>query len=64
MTKSARSFGANMAMVRGHDVWTYAQFNERTDRLANALRGLGVRQGDHVAILMHNGPQMLEAMFA
>ncbi len=64
LTKSARSFGANMAMVRGHDVWTYAQFNERTDRLANALRGLGVRQGDHVAILMHNGPQMLEAMFA
>ena len=64
LTKSARTFPHNLAMAHGANAWTYAEFNERANRIANGLRQLSVSQGDHVALLMYNGPQMLEAMFA
>ncbi|MCF8142851.1 MAG: long-chain fatty acid--CoA ligase [Deltaproteobacteria bacterium] len=45
--------------------FTYRQFNERTNRLANGLReAWGVRKGDRFAILAKNGPEYLEALFA
>ncbi|MCH2202473.1 MAG: long-chain fatty acid--CoA ligase [Fuerstiella sp.] len=64
LTQSARSIPQNPAIVHGSSMWTYAEFNERVNQFANALVGLGVAKGDHVALLMYNGPQMLEAMFA
>ena len=64
LTKSARTFPNQLAIAYGDHEWTYAQFNARTNQLANALRNLGVAQGHHVAVLMYNYPQMLEAMFA
>ncbi|MCH2212704.1 MAG: long-chain fatty acid--CoA ligase [Fuerstiella sp.] len=64
LTRSARSIPQNPAIIHGSKMWTYAEFNERVNRLAGALAGLGVSKGDHVALLMYNGPQMLEAMFA
>ena len=64
LTKSARSFPENLAIVHGEETSSYARFNERTNQLANGLRKLGVAQGDHVALLMYNCPEMLEAMFA
>ena len=64
LTKSTQSFPDSLAIVYGKCSWDYAQFNERVNRLANALSTLGIVQGDHVALLMHNEPQMLEAMFA
>ena len=64
LTKSAQSFPQSLGIVHGTDRWTYAQFNERTNRFANALRQLGIARGDHVALLMVNCPEMLEAMFA
>jgi len=64
LTKSARSFGEQLAVVHGSQTWTYSEFNARVNRLANALRTLGVKPRDHVALLMYNCPQMLEALFA
>ena len=64
LTKSAQSFPENPAILYGENVSTYAQFNDRTDRLANGLCKLGVDRSDHVAILMYNYPEMLEALFA
>ncbi len=64
LTKSARSFPDALALVHGARTWNYARFNARANQLANALRRLGVRAGDHVAVLMYNCPEMLEAMFA
>jgi acyl-CoA synthetase (AMP-forming)/AMP-acid ligase II len=64
LTKSAKTFPNNLAAVHGPKRLTYAQFNARTNRLANALGRLGIRQGDHVALLQHNTPEMLESMFA
>ncbi|UCF57347.1 MAG: long-chain fatty acid--CoA ligase [Deltaproteobacteria bacterium] len=64
LTKSAQTFPHNLAVVHGPKKLTYAQFNSRANRLANALYKLGVRQGDNVALLQYNYPQMLESMFA
>ncbi|MCP4689670.1 MAG: long-chain-fatty-acid--CoA ligase [Desulfobacterales bacterium] len=44
--------------------WTFAQFNERVGRLANALRELGVQKGDRVGVLQVNHPQSVETYFA
>ncbi len=64
LTKSARTFPDNTAVVQGKKQFTYSQFNTRVNRLANALRKQGLRQGDNIALLQHNCPEMLEALFA
>ncbi len=43
---------------------TYAELNQRANRLANALLALGVRQGDRVNLLARNRTQCVEALFA
>ena len=64
LTKTAKTFPEKLAMVHGSKKLTYAQFNARANRLANALSHLGVNRGDNVALLQHNYPEMLESMFA
>ncbi|THE64014.1 long-chain-fatty-acid--CoA ligase [Salinadaptatus halalkaliphilus] len=44
--------------------WTYAEFDERVNRLANALADLGVEKGDRVATLLFNGSEMALAVYA
>ena len=43
---------------------TYRDLKVRTDRLASALRRLGVRKGDRVAIMLPNCPQYILSAFA
>ncbi len=50
-----------IAIVHGARRITYAQFLERSRRLAGALARAGVGKGDTVAILAPNIPEMLEA---
>ena len=64
LTKSARTFPDNLAVVYGPKKLTYAQFNSRADRLANALAKLGIKQGDNVALVQYNYPETLESIFA
>lgn len=42
---------------------TYAQLDAAANRTANALVSIGVRPGDHVALMCPNVPQFLEAYF-
>ncbi len=44
--------------------WTYTQFDQRMNRLANALKGLRIEKGDRVAMLNVNCPQYVETYFA
>ncbi|MFZ3118120.1 MAG: AMP-binding protein [Variovorax sp.] len=44
--------------------FTFAQTNERCNRLANGLLGLGLRKGDCVAFLSTNRVEMVEIYFA
>src|SRR5262245_24733148 len=43
--------------------FTYAELNDRANRMAHALAGLGVRKGDRVATLLMNSPEFVETFF-
>ena len=64
LTKSAISFPDRLAICYGDLEWTYAEANERINRLANGFKGLGLKKGDHVSLLQFNCPQMIESMYA
>jgi fatty-acyl-CoA synthase len=42
---------------------SYAELNDRANRLANWMRALGVEKGDRVAILAHNGLVYLDLFY-
>ena len=44
--------------------YTFAELNERANRLADALSKLGIQKGDRIAILQVNCNQYVEAYFA
>jgi crotonobetaine/carnitine-CoA ligase len=44
--------------------FTYAEVDRLATRLANGLLGIGIRKGDHVALLFDNRPEMLWLYFA
>lgn len=65
----ARGWGGHAALVteteRGERwVCTYAQLLEEVKKLAAALRGLGIRRGDRVAIYMPTCPEAIALMLA
>ena len=43
---------------------SYGRLNERVNRLANGLQSLGLRRGSHVALVLENCHQYLEAYYA
>ena len=52
------------AIVCGERRLTYAQADERANRLASHLRANGVLAGDHVGVYLTNGTEYLETMLA
>ena len=42
---------------------TYRELNERSNRCAHALRGLGITKGDRVFVLMSNRPETVEVVY-
>ena len=46
------------------EVTTYRQLDERSNRLAHALREAGLRTGDHLALMMENSSALLEVTWA
>ncbi|MEV0829387.1 AMP-binding protein [Nonomuraea rubra] len=63
LERSASVFGPRLAVVDGGLELTYAELWERARRLAGALAAAGVRPGDRVAVLAHNGHLLLESTF-
>ncbi|MBT2232462.1 long-chain fatty acid--CoA ligase [Nonomuraea sp. NEAU-A123] len=62
--RRARMTPDRTAFVFGDHSLTYAEVHERVTRLADRLRGSGVRAGDRVAYLGPNHPAFAETMFA
>jgi acetyl-CoA synthetase len=64
---AARPDASNRVAIRAYangalqGAWSYAQLQEQANRLSSVLRGLGVKQGDRVAIVM---PQRFETAVA
>ncbi|MXV63162.1 long-chain-fatty-acid--CoA ligase [Natronorubrum sp. JWXQ-INN-674] len=44
--------------------WSYAEFDERVNRLATALLDAGIEKGDRVATVLHNGSEMALTVYA
>src|ERR671923_2872706 len=64
LRRAARLFAPKTAVVDGARRYTYRELEARVHRLANALRQMGVQQGDKVAVLSPNSHRVLEAFFA
>jgi len=52
------------AIIYEDSTITYKDLNERINRTARMLQGLGVGKGDRVGVLMHNTYQLIEIFFA
>ncbi|MBK5351548.1 AMP-binding protein [Pseudomonas sp. TH41] len=64
LSRSARYWPDNLAVIDTRQRLTYAQLEARTNRLASGLLKLGLKQGAHVAILAMNRAELVEAEVA
>ncbi len=62
--RHARYRPDHTALVVGDARVTYRELGERVNRLANALRDLGVRPGDRIATLLPNRRELVETYWA
>ncbi len=60
----AEQVPAREAVVCGDRRLTYAELDERANRLASHLRAQGIGVGDHVGVYLTNNPEYLETMLA
>ncbi|WP_254764170.1 fatty acid--CoA ligase [Natrinema marinum] len=44
--------------------WTFAEFDERVNRLANALLEAGIEKGDRIATVLYNGSEIALTVYA
>lgn len=63
LERAVKLFGHKTAVICEGERWTYAEFGERVERLANALEDLGVQPGDRVAYLGYNCHRLLECYY-
>jgi fatty-acyl-CoA synthase len=56
-------FGSKVGVISGSRSFTYAEFGERAERLADAVASLGIAPGDRVAYLSFNNHQLLEGYY-
>ena len=64
LIRAANKFPQKTAIICGALSYTYAQFNGRVNRLAQALLSRGLQKGDRVGVLTQNCNQFLELYFA
>ena len=62
--RGARLYGDAIAARCDDEVRTFAELEERSNRLANALLARGLRQGDRVGIWMENSIRCVDLDFA
>src|SRR5580693_2808294 len=61
--KAAQSFGSRAALTAGSTSLTFAEVNERSNRVGSALVDLGVRRGERVGVLAYNTPEVVHTWF-
>ncbi|MFZ0927458.1 MAG: acyl--CoA ligase family protein [Syntrophobacteraceae bacterium] len=64
LSRSASIFADKVAVVYEDKRYTYQEFYNRVNRLADALRKVGIGKDDKVAFMCPNIPAMLEAHYA
>jgi fatty-acyl-CoA synthase len=56
--------GVKPALIQGKRTVRWRELNERVNRLANGLLGIGIKPGDHVALLSDNSIEFVESVYA
>lgn len=56
--------GQSPALLFRDRRWSYAQFQQEVQRIANGLARIGVKKGDKVALFLPNCPEFLFTVFA
>ena len=63
LQRSATTRPDKVALVCGGQRYCYADLNSRANRLAHALRELGVRRGDRVGLYLNNSVELVVGIF-
>jgi len=63
LEQSAKRYGGKIAVAMGDQRLSYTQLDEASNKVANALVGMGVRKGDRVAMLLSNSPEFVTTYF-
>jgi fatty-acyl-CoA synthase len=63
LERAKNVFGPKVGIVSGDLEFTYRQFADRCERLAGALKWLGIQAGERVAYLSFNNHQLLEGYY-
>jgi long-chain acyl-CoA synthetase len=63
LAQSAKRYGQKTAVTMGDHVLSYAQLDEDSNKVANALKGMGISKGDRVAMLLANSPEFVTTYF-
>ncbi len=63
LSHAVKLYADKTAMIDGDVRYTYRQLSERVHRLAAGLLGLGLKPGEHIAILANNSHCYIEAYF-
>jgi acyl-CoA synthetase (AMP-forming)/AMP-acid ligase II len=61
--RAERLFARKIGVIDGFKRFTYAEFGERTRRLAGVLASLGLRPGEVVSFITYNTHHLLEAYY-
>lgn len=61
--RAIKLYSKKIGVVCGEKRFTYNEFGERTNRLANGLLSLEVKKGDRVAFISYNCHRLLEAYY-
>jgi len=64
VARSARAHARQLAVTSSTRRLTYAELEQRSNRLANALRGMGLARGDRVGIYLPNCTEIVEIELA
>ena len=63
LRRAVKLYPGKTAVVCGEARFTYAEFNERVQRLSHCLSEIGIGEGDVVAFLSRNCHRLLEAYY-
>jgi long-chain acyl-CoA synthetase len=59
LERAVKRYGKKTAVAMGDSRLSYAQLDEASNKIANALIGMGVGKGDRVAMLLSNSPEFV-----
>lgn len=64
MLRQQAGQGQRLALIGGHQRWSYRELDQRADQLASGFKSLGIAAGDRVVVQLPNIPEFFAVFFA